>query len=72
MLADENTPENMTEQSVFVLNGITYLPHYSKRFKFVYPGYTGKGTKQPLIDIQELINAGATVKKMFLWARKRS
>lgn len=58
------------EQVCYFLNGITYLPHYKYFGMYVYPGFTGKGTKQRMIEKNELLKAKATKVIKYLWERK--
>jgi hypothetical protein len=66
---------NRTYQKVYLLKGVTYVPHYVKDV-FVGPGWshkTGSGdsiTYHPNIYTeQHLIAAGAQQSEMFLWER---
>lgn len=56
-----------TEQTVYVLNGITLLPHYTQPC-YVAPGFT-KRTPTKLWSVQELLDAGAVKSTAFLWPR---
>ena len=62
-------PDNMdkTEQTVYVLNGITLLPHYTLPC-FVAPGFT-KDTPTKLWTVNELLDEGAEKSTAFLWPR---
>ena len=62
-------PDNMdkTEQTVYVLNGITLLPHYTLPC-YVTPGFT-KDTPMKLWTVNELLDAGAVKSSAFLWPR---
>lgn len=57
---------------VYILNGITYVPHYQNRNLFVGPGYpVGQGKPKPThtYTAAELLDAGATSSEMPLWPR---
>jgi hypothetical protein len=56
------------EQTVYILNGITLLPHYSLPC-FVTPGFT-RATPMKLWTVRELEEQGATKSKAFLWPRR--
>lgn len=66
-----------TNQQVWKLKGITYLPHYTKPDTFVGPGWsmktvssTGNATYYPReYTLLDLISAGAVAEEMFLWKR---
>ena len=62
-------PDNMdkTEQTVYVLNGITLLPHYTLPC-FVAPGFT-KDTPTKLWTANQLLDEGAEKSTAFLWPR---
>ena len=53
-----------TFQQVWRLNGVTYVPHYTKP-----DVYVGPGRKPPEYSLLQLIAAGAVAEEMFLWAR---
>jgi len=55
------------EQTVYILNGITLLPHYTLPC-FVTPGFT-KNTPMKLWTVQELEEQGAVKRSAFLWPR---
>lgn len=55
------------EQDAYVLNGITYLPHYTDAGCFVCPGY-GRETWD-VFTVPELERAGAMKEKRFLLKR---
>jgi len=59
-------PEDVVEQTAFVLGENTYLPHY-RRDVFVGPGYGLENTREYLG--KELMEAGAKTVRMFLWPR---
>lgn len=56
-----------TEQTVYVLNGITLLPHYTLPC-FVTPGFTNN-TPMKLWTVRELEEQGAVKRSAFLWPR---
>lgn len=56
-----------TEQTVYILNGITLLPHYILPC-FVTPGFTSH-TPMKLWTVRELDEQGATKSSAFLWPR---
>lgn len=56
-----------TEQTVYILNGITLLPHYTLPC-FVTPGFTNS-TPMKLWTVRELEEQGATKSSTFLWPR---
>ena len=66
-----------TNQQVWKLKGVTYVPHYSKPDVFVGPGWTHRVTDELGITtyypheytLLELIGKGAVAAEMFLWAR---
>jgi hypothetical protein len=66
-----------TNQQVWKLKGVTYVPHYSKPDTFVGPGWTHRVTDELGITtyypheytLLELISAGAVAEEMFLWPR---
>ena len=62
-------PDNMdkTEQTVYILNGITLLPHYTLPC-YVTPGFT-KDTPMKLWTVNELLDEGAVKSTAFLWPR---
>ncbi len=55
------------ETVVFTLNGVTYVPHYSKTGLFVSPGYGL--THAVELTGADLIRAGAKQEVRFLWSR---
>jgi len=57
----------LTEHTVFILNGIKLLPHYTLPC-YVTPGFT-KQTPMKLWTVQELKDAGAVESSAFLWPR---
>jgi hypothetical protein len=66
-----------TNQQVWKLKGVTYVPHYSKPDTFVGPGWShwvatkegGTTYYPPEYTLLELIGKGAVAAEMFLWAR---
>jgi hypothetical protein len=64
-------------QQVWRLNGITYLPHYTKPGMYVGPGWSMRNTNEmgetiyhPMqYTLLELISSGAVAGEMFLWPR---
>ena len=63
-------PDNMCliEQTVYILNGIKLLPHYSLPY-YVTPGHT-KYTPLKLWTAEELVAAGAVQSSAHLWPRR--
>jgi len=57
----------LTEQTVYILNGIKLLPHYTALY-YVTPGHTKK-TPMKLWTVRELKYAGAVESTEFLWPR---
>ena len=57
----------LTEHTVYILNGIKLLPHYTLSC-YVTPGFT-KQTPMKLWTVQELKDAGAVESSAFLWPR---
>lgn len=56
-----------TLQKVYVLKGITHLPHYERRNAYVSPGY-GRKHRETLTS-EQLVARGATPEMMPLWSR---
>jgi len=56
-----------TEQAVYVLNGITFLPHYVLPC-FLAPGFT-KDTPTKVWSANQLLDEGAVKSSAFLWPR---
>jgi hypothetical protein len=56
-----------TEQPVYILNGITLLPHYTLPC-FVTPGFSST-TPMKLWTVNELLDEGAVKSTAFLWPR---
>ena len=57
----------LTEHTVYILNGIKLLPHYTAPY-YVTPGHT-KDTPMKLWTVRELKDAGAVESRAFLWPR---
>lgn len=57
----------LTEHTVFILNSIKLLPHYSLPC-YVTPGFT-RLTPMKLWTVEELQEAGAIESSAFLWPR---
>jgi len=57
----------LTEHTVFILNGIKLLPHYTLPV-YVTPGHT-KDTPMKLWTVNELLDEGAVKSTAFLWPR---
>ena len=57
----------LTEHTVYILNGIKLLPHYTLPV-FVTPGHT-RLTPMKLWTVGELKDAGAVESSAFLWPR---
>jgi hypothetical protein len=53
--------------TAYVLNGISYLPHFRNKNLFVKPGYPRFNNS--LFTKDELVNAGAKSADKFLWPR---
>jgi len=58
---------DLFEKQVFVLDGITYLPHYNIRSQFVSQGYVKLNYN--LDSKPELMYAGSQSKTEMLWER---
>jgi len=56
-----------TEQTVYILNGITFLPHYTLPC-YISPGFT-KDTPTKLWTVNQLLDEGAVKSTAFLWPR---
>ena len=56
-----------TEQTVYNLNGITFLPHYTLPC-FVAPGFSND-TPTKLWTVNHLLDEGAEKGTAFLWTR---
>lgn len=63
VLADRDTVQ------VYVVNGVTYVPHYLNDQFFVGPGYPRHHTK--CWSSEELIRAGARQQGLMLWPRAK-
>lgn len=61
----EKTP--VFETTTYVLNGITYVPHYRNNTIFVGPGYPRTNTTR--YAALKLIDLGAEKQTAFLWSR---
>ena len=61
-----NEPAETETQPVFYLHGISYLPDYSEKHRWVSPG--NKNTRTVCKTV-ELIDAGARLSVMQLWKR---
>lgn len=57
----------LVEHTVYILNGIKLLPHYTLPC-FVTPGFT-KYTPMKLWTVEQLKDAGAVQSSAFLWPR---
>jgi hypothetical protein len=57
----------LTEHTVYILNGIKLLPHYTLPC-YVTPGHT-KNTPMKLWTVGELLEEGAVKSTAFLWPR---
>ena len=57
----------LTEHTVFILNGIKLLPHYTLPC-YVTPGHT-RITPLKTWTVEELQDAGAVESSAFLWTR---
>lgn len=76
-MRDEDKQMERFNQKVFIKNGVTFLPHYSKKDIFVAPGYKGRtpdstGRMIPVLNEYtktELVLLGAKESSMFLWSR---
>lgn len=55
------------ETAVYILEGITYLPHYRNKSVFVGPGYPRESTAR--FSVIELLERGAEKQYMNLWPR---
>lgn len=66
-----------TNQQVWKLKGVTYLPHYTKPDTFVGPGWTVRVELEngafmyypPEYTLLELLSKNAVAGEMFLWPR---
>lgn len=58
---------DLAEQTVYVLNDITFLPHYTLPC-YVAPGFT-RLTPTKVWTARELLEAGAVKSSTFLWPR---
>lgn len=64
-------PDSMekTDQTVYILNGIKLLPHYTLPNFYVTPGHT-MNTPMKLWTAEELVDAGAVQSSAHLWPRR--
>lgn len=67
MVNTEKVLAETTLQKVYVLKGITHVPHYEKRNAYVSPGYGRK--HREVLTSEQLVARGATPKMMPLWSR---
>ncbi len=56
-----------TEQTVYILSGITFLPHYTLAC-FVSPGFSND-TPMQLWTVNQLLDKGAEKSTTYLWTR---
>lgn len=56
-------------QTALELNGVVYLPHYTKPSTYVGPGYTETPDIGTRYSTEDLLGAGATPCTLFLWGR---
>ena len=63
-------PHEREEQAVYVLDGITYLPHYTEKGLFVSPGH-GRHNMNHFTAL-ELVNRGAVQAYLHLYTRNTS
>jgi hypothetical protein len=64
METKDNYSASAAFATTYLLNGITYLPHY-QRFVYVAPGHIE--TKSREYTAHELLLAGAVMVREFLW-----
>jgi hypothetical protein len=64
---DQNKQVQTHEQTVYVLRGITYVPHYRNKDIFVGPGYPRHN--MTLYTAADLLALGAVESVDFLWSR---
>lgn len=67
---EASKPEITLPMQAWVLNGITWLPHYSRRDEFVSPGYGRDHMDRRTSD--ELLKLGARPVEMMLWPRAKA
>jgi hypothetical protein len=65
---DNTDNTDTTAQTVYELNGITLLPHYTLPC-YVTPGFTN-ATPMKLWTVRELEAQGANKRQAFLWPRR--
>lgn len=63
----EYATKDLIETTVYVKNGVTYVPHYRNISVFVGPGYP-RYTRARYAE-HELIDAGAKREERMLWTR---
>lgn len=64
------TPQPREQQLAYALGGVTYLPHYTRKDRFVKPGCS---RSQPETRTsKQLEAAGAQPVFMWLWPRRKS
>lgn len=67
---DQNVKAELYEQTVYVLRGITYVPHYRNSDIFVGPGYpVHNKTRYSAVELELF---GATPRMDHLWKRGQS
>jgi len=69
-LMDQNKQVQTHEQTVYVLRGITHVPHYRNKDIFVGPGYPRHN--MTLYTAADLLALGAVESVNFLWSRGTS
>jgi len=67
---DQNKQVQTHEQTVYVLRGIVYVPHYRNKDIFVGPGYPRHN--MTLYTAADLLALGAVESVDFLWSRGTS
>jgi len=65
-LMNQNKPAETETQPIFILRGMTFLPHYSFKHTWVGPGHW---TKRVEYTTTELAALGARLTTMQLWKR---
>lgn len=63
----EYASKDLIETTVYVKNGVTYVPHYRNASVYVGPGYP-RFTRARYAE-HELIDAGAKREERMLWTR---
>ena len=61
-----NKPAETETQPIFILRGVSYLPHYIKPHKWVGPGHWKKRVEYTTTELAAL---GARLTTMQLWKR---